>query len=257
MIPVEGGEVWAADSETGDSTLVLLHPGVGDSRFWDPFLQELTAEHRVIRYDARGYGRSPAAMGKFNLYDDFLAVLGHLGVERAALVGCSQGGATALAAAVLRPELVSALVLLAPGVPGAPDGPEDPRVAQLFADYEDAGGGLDAMVEVIRALWAAGDPTPEVDEQLRSAAKAWLVEDEFEYEQPIPPIFDRLGEITVPCSLLVGDIDRPNLIAANRAAAARIPDCEFVEVPGVDHLPALRVPDLVLGLIRRTLAQAH
>ncbi len=45
--------------------------------------------------------------------------------------------------------------------------------------------------------------------------------------------------------LLVGDLDRPALIACNEAVAARIPGCRLVRMPGVDHLPPLRVPDLV------------
>src|SRR5580658_3242771 len=58
-IPVRGGEVWAED--TGDGRpLVPMHPGWGDAAIWDPILGRLAARYRVIRYDARGYGRSPA-----------------------------------------------------------------------------------------------------------------------------------------------------------------------------------------------------
>src|SRR6185437_15317555 len=54
MIAVDGGEVWADDSGGDGPPLVLLHPGVGDSRIWEPVLPALTASYRVIRYDARG-----------------------------------------------------------------------------------------------------------------------------------------------------------------------------------------------------------
>jgi pimeloyl-ACP methyl ester carboxylesterase len=70
-----------------------------------------------------------------------------------------------------------------------------------------------------------------------------------------PAIFDRLDEVAVPTSLLVGDADRPVLIEANREMAARIPGCELIEVPGVDHLPPLRVPERVLQMIDDTLAR--
>src|SRR4051795_10788592 len=96
MINIGGGDqVWADDSGTG-TPLVLLHPGVGDSRIWDPIRPALTAQYRVIRYDARGYGRSPAPTAPYVLLDDLVAVLDHYGLERAALVGCSQGGDTSL-----------------------------------------------------------------------------------------------------------------------------------------------------------------
>ncbi|HEY0932674.1 MAG TPA: alpha/beta fold hydrolase [Trebonia sp.] len=93
---------------------------MGDSRFWAPVLPALTAAYRVIRYDARGFGRSPAPVVKFSLYDDLLAVLAHYRLDRVALAGCSQGGATGLALAVEQPARLSALVLLCPGIPGYP-----------------------------------------------------------------------------------------------------------------------------------------
>lgn len=92
MIAVDGGEVWTDDSGGDGSPLVLLHPGVGDSRIWEPVLPALTASYRVIRYDARGYGRSPAPTVKFSLLADLILVLGYYGLDRAAFVGCSQGG---------------------------------------------------------------------------------------------------------------------------------------------------------------------
>ena len=71
-----------------------------------------------------------------------------------------------------------------------------------------------------------------------------------------PPVYGRLGEISVPTSLLVGDADYPPLIQANREAAARIRGCELTVVPGMDHLPPLREPGLVLRTITNTLARA-
>jgi 3-oxoadipate enol-lactonase len=91
MIAVEGGEVWADDSGGDGPPVVLLHPGVGDSRIWDPVRPGLTASYRVIRYDARGFGRSPAPTVKFSLFADLITVLDGYGLDRTAIVGCSQG----------------------------------------------------------------------------------------------------------------------------------------------------------------------
>ena len=103
-------------------------------------------------------------------------------------------------------------------------------------------------------IWAGAGPTPEVMEQLRSAARAEVSSGD--RQQDDPPVYDRLGEISVPTSLLVGDADYPPLIQANREAAARIRDCELIVVPGMDHLPPLREPGLVLRTITSTLARA-
>ena len=253
MVAVEGGDVWADDSGGDGPPLVLLHPGIGDSRIWEPVLPTLTTSFRVIRYDARGFGRSPAPKVEFSLLADLITVFGYYGLGRAAIVGCSQGGGSALGLALEQPARLSALVLLCPGVPGYPwsEDPDD----ELDAEYERAlgAGDVDALAGLMQPIWAGAGPTPAVMEQLRSAARAEIASGDL--QQQDPPVFDRLGEISVPTSLLVGDADYPPLIQANRQAAARIPGCELTVVPGMDHLPPLREPDLVLRTIRRTLSR--
>jgi 3-oxoadipate enol-lactonase len=256
-VPVDDGWVWADDTGGDRPPLVLLHPGVGDSRFWDPVLPALVPNYRVIRYDARGFGQSPAPTAEFSLFGDLLAVLDHYRLDRVAIVGCSQGGGSALALAIERPARVSALVLLCPGIPGFP-WPEEPDPAdpdELEAEYERAlrAGDMDGLAAVMQHVWAAAGPTPEVMEQLRSAAKAKIVTADL--QQRDPPVFDRLGTISVPAALLVGDADYPPLIEADRQAAARIPGCDLTIVPGLDHMPTLREPGLVLATIERTLAR--
>jgi len=254
MIAVNGGEVWADDSGGGGAPVVLLHPGVGDSRIWEPVLPALTASWRVIRYDARGFGRSPGPAVKFSLLADLITVLDYFGLDRVAIVGCSQGGSSALGLAVDHPARVSALVLLCPGVPGYP-WPEEPD-DELDAEYEHAlqTGDVEALAGLMQRAWAAAGPAPAVMEQLRSAARAEISSGDL--QQRDPPVFDRLGEISVPASLLVGDADYPPLIEADRQAAARIPGCELTVAPGMDHLPPLREPDLVLRVINSTLSRA-
>jgi pimeloyl-ACP methyl ester carboxylesterase len=248
MIDVGSGDkVWSDDSGGAGVPLVLLHPGIGDSRIWDPIRSALLEHYRVIRYDARGYGRSPAPTAPYVLLDDLVTVLDHYGLERAALVGCSQGGDCAIGLAVTQPSRVSALVLLCPGISGYPV-PDDPTVNAAFDEAEPR--GADAIAEVALDLWARAGRTPEVVEQLRSGARAWLAQGEL--EQPNPEVFDRLGEIAVPTSLLLGDLDRQWILDSNREAATRIPGCVFVELPRVDHLPPLRVPQQVVDLIRAT-----
>jgi 3-oxoadipate enol-lactonase len=256
MIEVDGGTVWADDTGGDGPPLVLLHPGVGDSRIWDPVLPALAAKYRVIRYDARGFGHSPAPTATFSLLRDLVTVLDHYDVKRAAIVGCSQGGGTALGLALEQPERVPALVLLCPGIPGIPLDDDSDEGAVLGAEWEraEAAGDVDGLASVTQRVWGRAGATPEAMEQFRSSARAVLATGDLEQEDP--PVYERLTEIAVPSSLLVGDADFAPLIEADKAAAARIPGCELILVPGMDHLPPLRDPELVLRTIAGTLARA-
>ena len=98
--------------------IVLLHEGICDSRMWDPQWETFTRSHRVLRFDFRGYGRSPLEPGAFASARDVIQLLERHGFERAALVGVSLGGRVALEIALAAPGRVGALVLVGSGLPG-------------------------------------------------------------------------------------------------------------------------------------------
>ncbi|HSC51120.1 MAG TPA: alpha/beta hydrolase, partial [Gaiellaceae bacterium] len=98
--------------------VALLHEGICDSRMWDDQWEAWSRSFRLLRLDFRGFGRSPLGSEPYSHARDVLGVLEQHGIERAALVGVSLGGRVALEVALARPELVSALVLVAPGLPG-------------------------------------------------------------------------------------------------------------------------------------------
>jgi pimeloyl-ACP methyl ester carboxylesterase len=85
----------AYDEAGTGQPVVFSHAGIADRWMWDHQLQQLATDHRVIRYDWRGYGDSSDAVGSFAHYRDLLGLLDALDIERAALVGCSMGGAYA------------------------------------------------------------------------------------------------------------------------------------------------------------------
>lgn len=252
MVRAGGDMIWVQDSATegpephSRPVAVLLHPGIADSRSWDLVWPDLAKRLRVIRYDARGYGRSPQPTEEFRHLDDLTAVLDHLGVTSAHLVGCSMGGANAIDLALASPGRVLSLTLLCPGVTGYP-WPSEP---ELDAEGEKAAeAGEDALLALSMREWAAAGGGPEVAEMMRSAVRAWPATERF--ARDARPAFDRLGELRVPSVLMVGDRDRPALIACDEEMAARISGCELIRLPGVDHLPAVRVPDLVIATILR------
>lgn len=246
MVPVGTDKVWAEDSGGDGPVVVLSHPGIGDSRIWDPIWPALTQACRVIRYDVRAFGRSPAATRDYTRLGDLREVLRHFGVDRVHLVGCSMGGATSIDLALAEPGRVETLTLLCPGVSGYPS-PEEPP--ELIAEFEAlaAAGDVDGIVAAYQRMWAAAGPTPEVLEQLRSAVRAEPNEEEFQQEDE--PAFDRLYDLHMPTVLMLGDLDRPVLIACDEEMARRIPGCQLIWMPGVDHLPPLREPALITRTI--------
>ncbi|MFD9358924.1 alpha/beta fold hydrolase [Streptomyces sp. NPDC060031] len=256
MVSVKDGEVWADDSGApvdsgapadGGLPIVLLHPGVGVSTVWDPILPRLTARHRVIRYDVRGFGRSPAPTASYSLVEDLRAVLDHFELGRAVVVGSSMGGATAISLALDSPERVAGLGLFCPGVTGY-SGLEVPELFAEIGKLAEA-GDLDGLVALGRRTWGnagVGDD-PAVTAQLRSAIPGWFANQP--HQVPDAPAFDRLGELDVPCLLALGEQDQPEAVRCNEDMAARIPGCRLVRIAGSDHYPALREPQTVAGLV--------
>lgn len=178
MLAVGADKIWPEDSGGSGPVLVLLHEGVGDAGMWDPFWAELTANFRVIRYDVRGFRRSPAATEDFTLLRDLRSVLDQFGVTSAHVAGCSVGGGTALELALAEPERVKTLVLLCPGIGGYPC----PENAELEAVCEAlaAAGDQDGLLQVLLGVWGAAGPDPLVTDLMRSAVRAWEGEDRFE-----------------------------------------------------------------------------
>jgi 3-oxoadipate enol-lactonase len=244
-VPVEAGEVWAEDTGGDGPPLVLLHPGWGDSAIWDPIIGRLAARYRVIRYDARGYGRSPAPAAPFTQFGDLVAVLDHLGVDRAALVAHSGGGGPAVCLALDQPDRVSALTLVAPGVEDYPWPRDDPYVAEFGVLLQ--AGDREGLAALGLRTWAAAGADPAAQAQIRSAVAAFFAIGEL--MRPDPPAYPRLGEIKAPSVLAIGDLDYAMVRDCGGRIAAAIPGCRLIIVPGADHLLPLRAPGTLADII--------
>src|SRR5688500_13479244 len=94
--------------------VVLIHGFTLDHRMWDDQMPAFAERHRVVRYDLRGFGASAPFVPDepYTHADDLRALMTHLGIGRAAVVGLSMGGWAALEFVLTYPESVSALVLV-------------------------------------------------------------------------------------------------------------------------------------------------
>lgn len=264
-VDVAGGRLFVEVSgDEGAPAVVLLHADVATSRMWDPLVPELAVDHRVARFDRRGWGRSSTRATVFDPRQDLVEVLDRIGVSRAVLVGAGGGGRVAIDLALSRSERVAGLVLLAPGVSGAPEPVltiQERRAADEVARAR-AAGDARALVEATVAMRsvgpsrASGGPGAEVVERLFALHAENLdhVLADLSPREPERPAWDRLGQVRVPSLVVVGDED---LVAERHVAshvASHLPAVTFVLVEGAGHLPSVERPQEVAAAVRRWLA---
>lgn len=236
--------------------LVLIHSGIANLRLWDDQVNAFATRHRVIRYDVRGYGKTPHPPGTFAHHDDLRALLDQLGVNRSAVLGCSIGGAIAIDFTLTYPERVTALIPVASAVNGY--NPEETDVAakeereklgvEINAAYEQ--GDFQRAAHLVARVWMDGPKRSpdQVDAQIRARAVAMML-DLFELqedegtEQPLePPAASRLAEIKVPTLVVVGDYDDERILLAADYLVAEVPGAQKAVIPGVAHYPNMERP---------------
>ena len=243
---------------------MLIHEGICDSRMWDAQWETFTHAHRVMRYDQRGFGRSPLEPGgPYSDGRDLVELMEQRGLESASLVGVSVGGRIALEVAVARPELVDALVLVGSGLPGH-DWSDDMSAADAEEEAALERGDLDAAVEVTLRTWVDGprrgpdqvDPSvrAKVAEMQRRAYELQLpVLDEIEEELLVDGLPERLGDVRAPTLIVVGEEDVPDIHQIADRLEREIPDTRRASIAGAAHVPSMERPrefdELVLGFL--------
>lgn len=244
-------------------TVLLLHAGLTDRRMWDPQWPALAKRFHAIRYDARGFGASADPKRTYTLHDDAREVLDELEVERAALVGASMGGSTAIDFALANPDRICALVSIGSTPSGWRHSAELLRAWDAVDDaYESK--GIEAANELEMRLWLDGPfRRPDaVDRDVRFAvasANRVLLErqDRFPVEpgELHPPAVERLEEISVPSLVITGELDQPSVVAGAFELARRT-GAQVEEMDDAAHLPSLERPRRVTEVLIEFLGRA-
>lgn len=251
---VNGAEI-AYDVAGSGPPLMLLHAGLGDRRMWDDQAPAFAEHFTVIRYDARGFGETRMPPEPYSPAADAVALLDHLGIERAHLVGVSMGSQTAIEVAVTAPERVSALVAVAArtGMPVSPTLRSGwDHVNELFE-----AGDIAGAVEYELRMWVDGPERgpetvdPQIRERVREMNAALFVRDDDEgAEIPLdPPAAERLSAISAPTLILYGDKDLMDVRLAAEPLAAAIPGARLAVIPDTAHLPQMERPRLFNQLV--------
>lgn len=230
--------------------LVLLHAGICDGRMWDEQFDAFARGHRVVRYDRRGFGRSASPAGAFSHGEDLVGLMRHLGLGRATLVGCSQGGRIALDTALEHPELVASLVLVGSGISGySYEAGPPPQYHEL--EKADEAGDVARVNELELQIWvdgprrSPGEVNPSVRERVREMNLVALSAPASAGEE-VPSGVDaaaRLGEIRVPVLVVVGELDTPRTLEAAGVLAEGIRGARLARMGGAAHVPNMERPE--------------
>jgi 3-oxoadipate enol-lactonase len=245
LVPVPNGELYYEVSGDGPA-VVLLHGGFLDLRMWDAQVEAFTRRHRVIRYDARGHGRSSTPAHAFCHYEDLRDLLVQLGVPRAALVGHGLGARTAVDFTLAYPHAVEALVAASPGLSGtALEDPFAVRQAEVMRAATLARDGA-AIVEAFLRAWADGPrrPPEALPAVLRERLRGLAVDNLAKYTAARGKLRElgargHLSELRVPLLAIAGELDGADVLRAADLLAREVPGARKVLLRGVGHQASL------------------
>src|SRR5215469_7972150 len=243
FLEVDGAKLYYEECGSAPQVVVLVHDGVLHYAAWDEVWPDFCKHFHTIRYDRRGYGRSPAAARGYYATDDLAAVLRHLKLKRAAIVGSSHGGEISINFTLDHPEMVEQLVLVGAVVGGMPYTKhflERGDVLGKPLEKGDIEGAIAAATKDKYLIAPGNDAAKKRMARILSASPNDLTRSELEL--PMKPALPRLGEIRIPTLLLVGDADIPDVHAHAGAIEAGIPRSRRVVISDVGHLMYLEKP---------------
>jgi 3-oxoadipate enol-lactonase len=244
------------DEGTGPA-IVLIHGWTLDLDMWEPQVGDLSKTFRLIRFDRRGYGLSS---GKPSLADDAAdvqALCRHLGVQRAAFVGMSQGARILHHLAGAIPGSIRCLVF-----DGAPDLRPDGRLTANDVSLSEYAAILrNQGIEALRRSWSAHPLTrlrtedQTAHERLSGMLRRYTARDLL---APVPEVTfnpPRLEDIHIPALVLNGEFDLESRRLAGEALSKLLPRAERKIISGAGHLANLDNPQNYNNLLRHFLAR--
>jgi 3-oxoadipate enol-lactonase len=250
-----GMDFYYEDTGGEGPALVFSHGLLMDREMFAPQIEVLRATHRCISWDQRGFGRTGPVREPFSYWtsaNDVLSLMSALNVDRASLVGLSQGGFLSMRAALLAPDRVSSLVLLA-----TRSGIDTSETIENFRGLqaEWASNGSTNMAETLTGVLLG----PGVDPAAWIAK--WRAMGRADMAHPLDALISR-DDITsklkdLACHSLVihGNADIAIDIEHGRRLAHDLPGCRnFCEIDAAGHAVNLARPEEVSAAIALFLA---
>jgi pimeloyl-ACP methyl ester carboxylesterase/RimJ/RimL family protein N-acetyltransferase len=239
------------------AAVILMHDGLVHSATWREQFPALADTRRVVRFDRRGYGRSSTPTAPFSMVEDLRMLQDHLGISSAVLIAASAGGAMAIDFALAYPERVNGLVLVGAVVLGAG-----------FSDHfleRNARNSAPLQSGDTAAAYERWLNDPYIMSPSSVQARKRLVQDAMPYATKHLQNSQRfvqwrqrnvvalLPSLTVPCRIVVGEDDIPDVHAHAGILAAGITGSRRVVVAGAGHLVFAEQPEQFNALVREFL----
>lgn len=238
--------------EAGEGTpLVLIHGLTANLRTFQEEVDYFKDNFRVITYDCRGHGRSDKPLS-FTLNDhieDVVALLDHLGIEKAHVLGVSMGSYIAQGVVLAHPERVDKLVLVVSKSNG-----KTSSTMELFNRYADEIEGMDEqqqqkhlfkyMFHNMAAVeeWQEETGLNEQDLTIVQQAAANKALEGFDFRGALPTVAS-------PTLVISGTHDGLNPPERGKELAGLIPDSVFVEFENSGHAPNVEERERFLEVV--------
>ena len=255
---VNGHELHYLRRGEGEPLLLVMGMSGTHLTWGEPFLRLLERDFEVITYDHRGVGKSSRTEPGYSIADlanDAAALLDHLGLESAHVLGISMGGMVAQELALRDPGRVRTLTLGCTYSGGEGSALTSPEVSERLSD-----------------AWQAGDRERAIRTGWEANVSAGFAQDEDAFQSfrqialdlpvPLPVILgqvqaiyghdtaERLAEIGAPALVIHGTEDQMLPVANGRMIAERIPGARLEIFDGVGHLFWVEEPERAAALLR-------
>ncbi|MGN5352430.1 3-oxoadipate enol-lactonase [Ralstonia sp. L16] len=231
--------------------VVLAHALGVDHQLWDSIAQRLASRHRVLRYDARGHGKTSAPHGAYTLFqlaDDVAGLLDALSIEQAHFVGLSMGGMVGQVLGVRHPHRLLSLTLCdtVSYTPVSAHAMWDERIGQVEAH------GMSGIVEPTIQRWLTTpfrEAHPDVVERIRSLLRATPPHGYVGTCLAIKALDTRssLARIACPTLVITGEQDTGAPVEAAREIASHIPDARLKVISDAAHLAPIEQEEAFLA----------
>ncbi|MBX9827189.1 MAG: alpha/beta hydrolase [Xanthobacteraceae bacterium] len=248
-------------AEAGSGPAVLLLHGLGwDRSLWNPTIENFASQYRMIAADTRGHGATDKPDGPYDMEmfaRDYAALAAALGLKRVCVIGLSQGGMVAQKLALIRPDLVSALVLVSTSCRSDPslrdnmeariaamDKAGPVAAAKIAAESIFSPGWREANPAALARFyeWRAAMPMAPLNAATRALYDFNLSED--------------LPSIKVPTWVIAGAEDGLTKPKGMEEIAALIPGAKYQLIPKSGHMIPVEQPDRLRALLSEFL-DAH